>query len=116
MASMSFSRIYQYLIQNRQVVHRHLFFEKLASHLQQLTTKDRYVWMTEYVHALDLHCPEIDITYCVSIRSVNHFVQSLESLLNYDDIDDLCLVLCFRHVCHRCHCRTGETNSLQSHG
>lgn len=112
---MSFSPIYHYLLQKRKVTHRHLFFERLTMHLQRLRMKDRYVWMYDYVHALDRHCPEIDISYCVSTRSVDHFVKSLNRLLSYEDVDDLCLDICFRHVCHLCVCRNGETTCLQPH-
>lgn len=102
---MSFSPIYQYLIQNSKAANRRLFFEQLTSHLQRMRIKDRYLWMYDYIHVLECHCRGMGNKYYVSKRSADHFVQSLDRLRSYNDVDNLCLYIYFRHVCYRCACR-----------
>ena len=112
---MSFSLIYQFMIQKRVVIHREIFFQRLYDHLQRLRVKDQQKWMHDYLYALNCHCVESDIFYYISTRSIEHFYKSLITILNYGNVELLCLDICYRHVCHHCTCRHGETYCLQPH-
>ena len=112
---MSFSIVYYELIQKRKAVHRQLFFQRLAQHLESLSMKACHLWMQKYLQALQRHCEENDIFYYVSIKSVNHFLKSLKIVLTYSYVDDLCLDICYRHVCHFCACRNNQETCLQPH-
>ena len=90
--SMTFSAMYQFLIQQRKVMHRQLFLQRVAHHLQSQSIKQRHLWMYDYVHALNQHCQENDIVYYISTRSVDHFLKSLNVILMHSCVDDLCLV------------------------
>ena len=103
------------MIQNRIVMHRELFFQRLNDYLQRLSTKDQRQWMHDYLYALSCHCVESDIFYYISTRSIEHFHKSLITILNYGNVELLCLDICYRHVCHHCPCRHGETYCLQAH-
>ena len=113
--NMSFSVVYHFLIQKRKVVHRQLFFQRLAHHLESLSMKARHLWMRKYLQALYCHCQEKDIVYYVSTRNIHHFLKSLDTALTYSYVDDLCLDICYRHVCHLCGCRNNQEICLQPH-
>ena len=112
---MSFSALYHFLIQKQQVRYRQLLTQRISNHLQSLSVKAQQSWMHQFLQALASHCPESEIFYYVSMRSVDHFLKSLETIVCYHDVDDLCLDICYRHVCRLCTCRDGETTCLQPH-
>ena len=112
---MSFSALYYFLIQKRKVIHRQLLMERVSNYLQGLNKEAQHPWMNQFLQALTSHCPEGDIFYYVSMRSVDHFIKSLDAIICYNGVDDLCLDICYRHVCHLCTCWDGETKCLQPH-
>ena len=112
---MSFSNIYQFLIQKRKVHYRNVFFQRLAHHLNNQTATESQLWMRDYLQAIHHHCQENDIFYYVSTKSVNDFLKSLKIILTYSYVDDLCLDLCYRHVCHLCPCKDNYETCLQPH-
>ena len=114
-STMTFSVVYHFLIQKRKVVYRQLFFQRLAYHLESLSMKARHLWMRKYLQALYRHCQEKDILYYVSTRNIHQFLKSLDSALIHNDVDDLCLDICYRHVCHLCKCRNNQEICLQPH-
>ena len=115
MGTMSFSVVYQLLIEKRKAVHRRVFFQRLKQYGDSLSMKACHLWMREYVQALYRHCQERDIQYYVSTRNSRLFVKTLASVLKNGSVDDLCLDICFRHVCRLCPCRDREEICLQPH-
>ena len=102
-------------MEKRKSMYRELLFQRLYEHLQQLRVKEQSKWMNDYLYALSYHCSETDIFYYASTRTINHFLKSLDAIVAYNHVDDLCLDICYRHLCHACACRDGESICLQPH-
>ena len=71
--------------------------------------------MRAYLNALCQHLPDADLRYHVSLKSLCHFIRSLEVLVEYGDVEILCLELCLAHVCRECTCSTSTVHCLAPH-
>ena len=107
--------MYHVLMNKRKVFYRKQLFNRMATTLNDLTLGEQRLWMIRFVYALKHHCGSDDIITNVSTRSVHQFLYSLDYLLCYHEVDDMCLYMCDRHVSRRCGCRRGERDCLHPH-
>ena len=69
----------------------------------------------EWMYALCQNLPDADLSYHVSTKSLCHFIRSLKVLVEYGNVDMLCLELCHAHVRRECTCQTNAVNCLAPH-
>ena len=89
------------------------FFKQLCFLLKRRSLTEQRVFMVKYIRALSYHLDLDDITYCVSTRSVNQFIDSLDRLLY--DVDFVCLFTCYLHVARLCGCERKTKTCLKPH-
>ena len=100
-------------MEKRKDKHCQYFFKQLCSLLKRRSLAEQRVFMVKYIHAISYHLDSDDIIYCVSTRSVNQFIDSLDQILY--DVDFVCLFTCYLHVARQCGCERGAKTCLKPH-
>ena len=112
---MSFSRIYRAMMENRMRYHEARLFRDMSRAWRCRQPYEQVQWMRAYLNALCQHLPDADLRYYISTKSLCHFIRSLQVLVEYGDVDMLCLELCHAHVRRECACNTNAVNCLAPH-
>ena len=112
---MSVSLLHQKLIQKKKYMSRKRMLQEIAELMYSYDSKDQRKWMRDYSHAIMQHCQNDDVTYSLSTRDSNNFLETLRYILSQGYVDDLCLLTCLHHTSHQCLCLNDDDICLKPH-
>ena len=86
------------LFQKRRQHYLHTFIISIEHILEKKTHTEQITFITRFAYAIVQHHPDNEIIYVLSVQSTQHFLHSIQVILQYALLDILCLDICLGSV------------------